>query len=129
LIYETGSPFKLATNAPLTGTTQAYASDLYGDYPQNGQTWNSGISIQNTSGTTAADISVTYYNRDGTYAGKWLTTLGPYRLWVLNRGSFNMPGPNFVGSAVIQSNQPIAAVVNVNHTGSGDKASYTAPNR
>jgi hypothetical protein len=131
LIHETGSPFKLATNALLMGTTQAYAPELYGDYPQNGQTWNAGISIQNTSSTTSANVTVTYYYRDGRSAELSQTmTLGPDRLWVLNYGSRNMPGPNFAGSAVIVADQPIAAIVNVNHTGSGDtKASYTAPNR
>lgn len=132
LIYETGTPYKLATNAPLVGTLVAYAPELYGDYAQYGQTWNTGISIQNTSGSTNARVTVTYYNRDGSAASlaPQTITLGPYRIWVLNRGSGNLPGPGFAGSAVIQSDQPIAAVVNINHTGSGDtKASYTVPNR
>jgi hypothetical protein len=130
LSYESGMPYKLSTNALLLGTNQAYAPELYGDYAQNGQTWNTGISVQNTSSSTNANVNITYYNQNGTSAGTWQTTLGPNRLWVLNRGVGNMPGPNFVGSAVIIADQPIAVVANMSHTGSGDtKASYTAPNR
>jgi hypothetical protein len=130
LSYESGTPYKLSTNALLLGTNQAYAPEIYGDYVQNGQTWNTGISVQNTSSSTNANVTVTYYNRDGTSAGTWQTTLGPNRLWVLNRGVGNMPGPSFTGSAVILADQPIAVVVNMSHTGNGDtKASYTAPNR
>jgi hypothetical protein len=37
---------------------------------------------------------------------------------------------NFSGSAVIQSTQNIAAIVNTTNNGSGDtRASYTVPNR
>ena len=38
LIYEGGDPYKLCTNADLSGTTTAYAPELYGNYSQDYQT-------------------------------------------------------------------------------------------
>jgi hypothetical protein len=129
LIYEGGTPYKLCTNADLSGTTTAYAPELYGNYSQGGQTWNSGLHIQNV-GDVNATVTVTYYKEDGQYAGQWSNQVGPKLTWILNAASGNMPTNNFSGSAVIQATQPIAAVVNTAHTGSGDtKASYTASNR
>ena len=129
LIYETGNPYKLVTNAPLSGSNTACPPQLYGNYLQAGQTWDTGISIQNVSSVNA-NVTVTYYDQNGSPVGSpQLSTLGPNRTWILNYASGNLPG-NFAGSALIQSNQPIAALVNVAHTGSGDtKASYTVPNR
>ena len=73
---------------------------------------------------------MTYYRQDGSQAGQWSSQVGPKLTWILNSSSGNLPANNFSGSAVIQATQPIAAVVNTAHTGSGDtKASYTASNR
>ncbi len=129
LIYETGNPYKLVTNAPSIGSTTAYAPELYGNYVQNGQTWDTGISVQNLDSVNSATITVSYYRQNGTFVTSWSNTIGPYKTWILNYASGNLPG-NFSGSAVITSNRPIAALVNVAHTGGGDtKANYTVPNR
>jgi hypothetical protein len=129
-IYESGSPYQQAANAPLIGTMFAYAPELYGNYGMGGQTWDSGIAIQN-AGLSNATVTVTYYNQSGTQAGQWTTPtpLQPNRVWILNRASGNLPN-NFAGSAVITANQPVVAIANHSHTGSGDtNASYTVPNR
>ncbi len=133
LIYESGSPQQLITDAPLSGTTTAYVPELYGNYVM-GQTWNSGISVQNTSSSNA-NVTVTYYDRLGNPVGnpQTITGLEPNRVWMLNYSGSNMPG-NFSGSAVItsNSNHPIVAIVSMSHTGSGTtdtNASYTVPNR
>jgi murein DD-endopeptidase MepM/ murein hydrolase activator NlpD len=128
-IYESGSPKQMVTNAPSSGTSLAYAPELYGGYVLNGQTWDSGISLQNASSSNA-NVTVTYYDQPGNQIGSWTrNALPPRAVWILNRWAGNLPS-GFVGSAVITANQPVVAIVNVLHTGSGDtNASYTAPNR
>jgi hypothetical protein len=128
LIYESGDPYKLCTNADLSGSTTAYAPEIYGNY--GGQAWNSGITVRNVGSGNAA-VTVTYYWQDGSQNGSsYSCTIGQNRMCTFSYWSGNLPGNNFYGSAVIQSTQPIAAVVNTAHTGSGDtKASYTASNR
>lgn len=130
VIYENGTPYKLITNAVLNGpSTTAYAPELYRDYPQSGQTWNSGISIQNMG--TNATVTVVYYSQaGGSPVNQWSMSLGANQSWFINKWTTYMPPAPFVGSAVIQSTQPIAVMVDAQHTGSGDtRASYTAPNR
>jgi hypothetical protein len=56
LIYESGDPYKLCTNADLAGSTTAYAPEIYGNY--GGQAWNSGITVQNV-GSGNATVTVT----------------------------------------------------------------------
>ncbi len=129
LIYESGSPYKLVSNAPLQGTAIAYAPEIYGNYPMNGWTWNSGLHVQNVGGGTAT-VTVTYYSATGTLVTTTQASLGVNRLKVFNTASGNMP-TNFAGSAVITSDQPIVATVNNSNSAPGvdNKASYTASNR
>jgi len=130
LIYETGGSFQQVTNAPLSGSTVAYASELYGSRTQDGQTWNSGLTIQNTSSTSTANVTVTYYYASGQQAGQWSSQISPRLTWVLNYNRRNMPGPEFLGSAVVTSDQPVVATISTYHTGTGDcSATYTASNR
>jgi hypothetical protein len=129
IVYEAGNPYKLLTGSPLIGSFAAYAPELYGTYSQSGQTWTSGIYVQNTSSADTT-VTVTYYAAGGGYAGQWSSTVSPNRMARFSCGTNNLPCPNFAGSAVIQANQPIVAVVNASNTGSGDtKLSYTVPNR
>jgi hypothetical protein len=127
LIYESGNPYKLCTDADLSGSTTAYAPEIYGNY--GGQAWNSGITVQNV-GSGDATVTVTYYWQDGSQVTpSYSCTIAQNRMCTFSYWSGNMP-PNFYGSAIIQATQPIAAVVNTAHTGNGDtKASYTASNR
>jgi murein DD-endopeptidase MepM/ murein hydrolase activator NlpD len=131
LIYETGNPYQLITDAPLGGTATAYVPELYGNYSLGGRIWDSGISIQNV-GTSNANVTVTYYNQDGSRnSAQTQSGLLLYSTWILNRWTGNLPN-GFAGSAVITSTQPIAAIVNTLHSGSGTtdtNASYTVPNR
>lgn len=130
LVYETGTPYKLVTNVPLAGSKAAYAPHLYGNYSSN-PTWDTGISVQNVS-TVSANVTVTYYDVAGNVFGspQAYTGLGPNRTWILNYGRGNLPG-GFSGTAYIQSNQSIVAIVNVANStpGHDTKASYTVPNR
>lgn len=132
LIQESGSPYKLATNALLAGSTTAYAPEIYGNYTPGGSssTWNSGIGIQNV-GSADANVTVTYYDSGGNQVGSPVSSpaICPNCAWAVNYWAGNMPS-NFYGSAKITSNQPIAAVVNAANTGSGDtKDMYTVSNR
>ncbi len=130
LIYETGGSWQQVTNAPLSGSTVAYAPELYGSRTQDGQTWNSGLTIQNTSSVNTANITVTYYYASGAWAGQWTSQIGSRLTWVLNYNRRLMPGPEFLGSAVVTSDQPVVATISAYHTGTGDvSATYTASNR
>lgn len=115
----------------LGGTTFAYAPELYGgNCTQSGSTgWISTLSVQNV-GSSNATITVNYYYQAGGWVSQAVSSpVTPGRRFAFNPTSGNMP-PDLCGSAVIQANQPIAAVVNNSHDGSGDtKASYTVPNR
>ena len=129
LVYETGAPYKLVTNVPLAGSKAAYAPHLYGNYSSN-PTWDTGISVQNVSAVNA-NVTVTYYDGGGNVFGQpYSNTLSPSRTWIVNYGRGNLP-EGFNGTAYIQSNQPIVAIVNVadNTPGHDTKASYTVPNR
>ena len=122
-----------AANAPLSGSLTAYAPELYGSYAPSGPRWDSGLTVQNTSSSSNATVTVTYYDANGDLMTGWTqanVVIGPRRSLVFSRWRNNLPWPDFSGSAVITSNQPIVATVNTSHTGSGDTgASYTAPNR
>ena len=131
IFQESNANATLGTNAPMNGSLTAYAPEVYGNYLQDGQTWDSGISVQNTGGS-AASVTVTYYDPAGNVIPGWtqIVTINPNRSQIFSRWRGNLPNTNFIGSAVIQSNQPIVATVNTSHSGSGDPtASYTALNR
>jgi hypothetical protein len=78
--------------------------------------YSSALSVQNMSGVVA-NITLTYYNPDGTVSGTAPDTLNP------NEAKSYPTLPNltagFSGSAVISSDQPLAAISNLNHTSSG----------
>lgn len=82
-----------------------------------GITYESGIQIQNLSDTETANIVIAYYNQsDGTQLGTVTDSLsagGSKTYFPVLNGSPN--GPNvtsFNGSAVISSDQPVAAIAN-----------------
>jgi len=85
--------------------------------------YTSGFQVQNLSATTA-NITITYYNQDGTTATTGSDTIAG------NGAKTYYPiaaAAGFNGSVVIASDQPIASVVNVLGSGSASAgASYVA---
>jgi len=75
-----------------------------------GITYSSGFQVQNLSGSTA-NISITFYNQDGSVAGSTSDTVPA------NGSKTYFPIPSvsngFNGSAVISSDQPVAAITNL----------------
>src|SRR5574341_271497 len=72
--------------------------------------YTSGFQVQNLSGSTA-NITLTYYNQDGTTAasvGDTITQNGSKTYFPLTSVA-----TGFNGSVVISSDQPIAAIANV----------------
>jgi len=101
------------------GSTAAYA------FPAG--TWVSGVAVINQSGTTA-NVSITFYDTAGTDVFTITDTIAgnSQKSWYTP----SIPGlpSNFVGSAVVSSDQPVAATVNtqVPTSGTGTMAN---PNR
>jgi len=96
-----------------------------------GGTWVSGIQIQNQSTSDAANITVTFYNPDGTTAHSFNDTIsaGASKTYYLPSSSYTSGlADGFIGSAVVSSDQPVAAIVNtqVPTTGTGTTSN---PNR
>lgn len=108
------------------GTGKAYAPLVYGTYRTSTYVWDSPIIVQNFNSSSSANVTVNYYNTNGSFATSQSATLNP-------RGSivFTVPLSNFRGSASITANQNIAAIVHVkNDSLSGDThAMYNASNR
>jgi len=87
-----------------------------------GGTWVSGVTVQNLSSTSVANITITFYNQGGSQAHSLSDTIsaGGQKTWYLPS---HVPGlaDGFIGSAVVSSDQPVAAIVNtqVPTTGTG----------
>lgn len=75
-----------------------------------GITYSSGFQVQNL-GTGTATISITFYNQDGTTAGTTSDTISAGA----SKTYFPVPAVSdgFNGSAVISSDQPVAAITNL----------------
>jgi len=75
--------------------------------------WVSGVTVANLSGDPAA-VWITFYNQDGTVALDFDGGIIPgngAKTWYLPSHVPGLPD-SFVGSAVVESDQPIAAIVN-----------------
>lgn len=85
-----------------------------------GGTWASGIQIVNQSDTDEAAITITFYRTDGTVALVFPDTIpaGKSRAYYVPA---HIPGleDGFIGSAVVASNQPVAAILNTANTAPG----------
>lgn len=111
----------VAHEASISGTQdrkKTYSAILYGDQSN----WKSGIAAMNTAADYYANVTVSYYNTDGTLH----STVGVDPIPPRGIKSISPPS-GFTGSAVISSNH-IAVVVNiVNKATSGDThAMYNA---
>jgi hypothetical protein len=72
-----------------------------------------GVQVQNLSAANAT-VTITYYDQDGRTVPQWVETasVGPNASTTFyTPGNTNLPA-GFIGSAVIQANQPIGAIVN-----------------
>jgi hypothetical protein len=72
-----------------------------------------GVQVQNLSGSTAT-VTITYYDQDGRTVPQWVESqsVGPNGSTTFyTPANVNLPA-GFVGSAVVQANQPIGAIVN-----------------
>lgn len=87
---------------------------------QQGITWTTGFQVQNL-GTTAANVTIDLYNRDGTSGGAQIADS------ILTSKTY-FPIPNaaagFQGSAVVSADQPVAAILNILGTAT-DKSYYS----
>jgi len=85
---------------------------------QGGRTWVSGIMIQNQSTTDVANITVIFYwdeAHGGAEAHRFSDTIDPGKsksYYVPSAGETSGLPEGFIGSAVVSSDQPVAANVN-----------------
>jgi hypothetical protein len=96
-------------------------------------TWVSGIMVQNQSETEAADITITFYWAEGEALAGQVAYTHYDTIAAGKAKSYYVPSlaglpENFVGSAVVSSNQPIAANLNT-QLPSGAGATMENPNR
>jgi murein DD-endopeptidase MepM/ murein hydrolase activator NlpD len=128
---EYGHNPRLIYNLPLVGTTNIYLPLWYEGYTSEGDTWASGVSVHNT-GSAGNEITVTWYNLDGTiHYTSPTVTLAERATYTF----YNLPGlsNNFIGSAWIHGSKPIVAVSKIHKWGASsdfDSALYfTGSNR
>jgi len=87
----------------------------------------SGITVQNLSTTSAATVIIEFYDASGnlvkSYSG-FTIPANSQRTWYVPSAFPDLPSP-FVGSAVVSSDQPVAAIVNTQapYPGSGTSPS------
>ncbi len=137
-VYETKllGAWRMQHNGLLNGTSTVILPRIYKNYGT--PNWRTGIQVQNVGGNPA-NLTVRYYDQNGdpdTDADDHATSVQPlqsvtfYQPNNAELGDESTGETEFVGSAVITSDQPIVAVVNVARDGSGDAAmSYSGFNR
>ncbi len=111
----TATPTAIPTAGPtLTPGTVPAANTVYVPLILNrAAQLETGVQVQNLSGATAT-VSITYYDQDGRTVPQWVdsASVGPNASTTFyTPANTNLPA-GFVGSAVVQSNQPIGAIVN-----------------
>lgn len=87
-----------------------------------GAGWKSGQQIQNVSSTASATIVLTAYDSAGASSSCGSQSVGPGASYTFLTDVDCAVTAGFVGSAVASSDQPIAAIVNVNNKGTGAAA-------
>mgnify|MGYP001347355106 CR=1 FL=1 len=82
--------------------------------------WNTGISIANLSTTTAANVTITYYNNAGVAVGTDSLTIQPRAMEFVYRPATTDVNIGGFGQALVTSSQPVhVAVDSVKYTGTG----------
>ena len=105
-----------------SGATRVYAPLLYKRYGYaNG--WISGLQVQNM-GATATHVTVTYRSKEG---DTWVeeADIDPGTSHTFYQGDPASPLPDgFIGSAVVESSQEVAVIVNYANYAAGQGMSY-----
>jgi len=78
-------------------------------------TWVGSIQVMNIGGATA-NVTVTFYNQDGTQATTASNNVAPGSSWNIYTPSVSGLTPGFVGSVIVSSNQPVVAIGSENVT-------------
>lgn len=77
---------------------------------QGGLSYNASVQVQNLSETDTANIIIEYYNQDGSLDTQFMDSIPPGK----NKAYFPIQvSTGFNGSAVISSDQKVAAIVNI----------------
>ncbi len=79
--------------------------------PLSNPTWISGIQVQNLDPINTANITITYYNSDGSQNASQADTISPGQSKTYF-GNSMAAGSGFAGSAVVSSDTKVAAIVN-----------------
>jgi hypothetical protein len=89
--------------------------------------WNTRLTVQNTSSSTA-NVKVDYFSESGTKVYTDNISIAPNasKLWdhYDMMGADRLPGPNFMGSATVTSNYPVAVVIDEYSNSQGKLYSY-----
>lgn len=128
LVHEAGNGMYMMHNGFLAGTNTVILPRIYKNY--GADNWTTGIQVQNVGGAPA-NVTIQYYDQNGNPAATDGDSIASNRAQVFWQGDASDPLPSpFVGSAVITSDQPIVAQVNVARDGAGDTGmSYSGFNR
>lgn len=91
-------------------------------------TWVSGIQVQNQSSSPATVTITFYWAENSATPGQVAFTIGPETIPGNGSKTWYLPSiagfPNgFVGSAVVSSDQPVAAILNTTNTAAGTESS------
>lgn len=125
-VHEAGTYRKMSSSVSQQGSTSVYAPRVCNPCTIGGVSFTAGVRVQNV-GTGAANITITYYHSDGTWAGsETISNLGAN--YAQNVAA--IPA-NLNGSAVITADKPIVVVVNLanSNTNQDLTMTYNAPNR
>ncbi|MBM3127430.1 MAG: hypothetical protein FJ009_02200 [Chloroflexi bacterium] len=124
-VGSTSIPARIGTSKGVDGTgaaTTLYAPQLFKNF--SASLWNSYIAVQNTSSTTACNVSITYKDRYGNAIAGSDTTITPIpaqSMHIFDQQASTILPDNFLGGATITSSGgcALAAVVNF-HNGAAD---------
>lgn len=89
---------------------------------QASPSWTSGFQVQNL-GSAVATVRITYYNQDGSEAGRQTDTIPAGESKTFFDKTMSVPD-GFYGSVVIEADQPIAAITNELASGPNMSGSY-----
>ena len=112
--------FLRSYNAVKSGSTKLIAPQVTANY----YGYSTGITLQNPDSANAASVTINFYPAGSTTSVKTYTgSVAPSSALPLYLPSLGL-GPNFNGTAVIQSSLPIMGIANHDHVPAGPAASY-----
>jgi uncharacterized protein (DUF2141 family) len=105
------SAFVLATALVLAPSSSVYA--------QQGIDWTTGFQVQNLSASQAS-VTVTIYDENGAYVDDVSTALqgnSSVTFFPIEDDFTGLPSGEFSGSAIVSSDQPVSAILNIDGNG------------